>query len=649
MLFKFAQMTDTHLYAPSSTEDRAVRNTFMRSAIAECAAHGVDFIVNTGDFCTANDAGHGLREFRRICDEAAVEHGIRYHYVRGNHDCEVSDTEYHEIFGPETWWFAHKGWAFIGIDRYHKCYEHTQHAYCMSAETVDKIAAFIEEIPAEMPVVAMLHDDPVGISRFHRGIEMLRVLRRRNLRLLLFGHVQSSYVGEFEGIPFVTVTGEDRPHDCSPLSYNIITCRDGGDVACRFHPYRVNLPPAVPAPLPPLSRSAEVHVEENWLSLRGPYESRCCETTLPATLPTLAWTQRLPGRVGPGGLTLKDGVVFVGTTTRGDFAECGVHALEACTGEIIWSTRTDAGVEGGVCLADDAGFAATTAGSLYRLNPHDGQVMWQWNNRDNMPIACQPVWADGIVHCGANWEMYAVDSATGNTIWRKIATPDGFTYMGPGNASPLIVGSRVYHQRPFNATTRGQGLIQSVRARDGGDLRISREAPIMHPMYRQASPVRWDDKVVAVGQGVLAIQGDQLAAPILELPHDSPSSATPAVSASGMAFVAYHREIVAYDLAYLGNVRWRVPQEPALMHFSGNYQSKWGTGQTPLGAFSALLLAGDTLVVCDCGGHVRGLCAVDGRELWRIKLGVPILGAPVASGNALFVADYEGTVYAFAW
>lgn len=642
-------MTDTHLYAPSSVENRTVRNGFMRAAIAECAANGVDFIVNTGDFCTANDGGIGLREFRRVCDEAAAGHGIRYHYVRGNHDCEVSAAEYVKIFGPETWWFEHKGWAFVGIDRYHQSYEHTQHAYCMSAETLDKIAAMAGEIPDGMPVVAMLHDDPVGVSRFHRGLEMLRVLRRRNLRLLLFGHVQSTYVGGFEGIPFVTVSGEDRPHDCSPLSYTLVTCRDGGEFACEFRPYRVNLP-ALPAPpiLRP-KRGARVSVRENWPTLRGPHEARRCATELPFKAPALAWKRPLPGRVGAGGLTLQDGVLFAGTASRGGFEECGVHALDARTGKTIWSRRTDAGVEGGLCLADGAGFAGTTAGSLYRLDPRDGRVIWQWNNRDNLPITCQPVWADGVVHGGANWEMYAVDGATGKTRWRKIATTDGFTYMGPGNGSPLVLGGRVYHQRPFNARAQGQGQLQSVRAGDGTDLRISRELPVMHPMYRQASPVLWDGKVVAAGSGVLVVEDGRLDAPVLEIPHESPCSATPAVSARGVAYVSYHREIVAYDLAYLGNVIWRLPQEPALLHFSGNYQSKWGTGEKPLGAYSAPLLAGDKLIVCDGGGNLRCLAAATGGEWWRIRLGIPILGAAVLSGNTLFVADYEGTAHAFAW
>jgi outer membrane protein assembly factor BamB len=45
---------------------------------------------------------------------------------------------------------------------------------------------------------------------------------------------------------------------------------------------------------------------------------------------------------------------------------------------------------------------------------------------------------------------------------------------------------------------------------------------------------------------------------------------------------------------------------------------------------------------------VVGLDLESGKEAWRCDLGTPVFAAPAVSGNALFVADWGGNVYAFA-
>ena len=649
MPFRFAQMTDTHLYMVSTVAPRDARDAFLRGAIRECASHGIDFIVHTGDFVSAPDGVPAYVRFRDVFQAACDELGIGLHFVRGNHDTGIPDAAYREVFGPSNYGFRHKEWAFVGIDRYYKTYEHTQHAYCLSADSLDEVSAVVEEIPGGMPLIAMVHDDPVGISRYHRGPELLRVLRRRDLRLLLFGHVHAAYLGGYEGIPFVTVTGEDRAHDTSPLSYNIVTCNDDGTFTCDFHPYTVNLPAFEPAPSP--AEGPAARPGGDWPTLRGPAGTRSCDVSLPDEAPGLAWRATLPGRIGAGGLTLAGGRLFAGTVTRGRPEQCGVVALDAVTGEIAWEQPADGSIEGGLAVYGNRGYAGTSAGSLLCLDVATGDPVWTWNNRDNMPIACQPVLADGRVHCGANWEMYAVDAGAGSTLWRKIATSNGFTYMGPGNASPLALGGRIYHQRTFNAVEEGRGLLQSVDAATGLDLRIAREHPAMHPLYRHASPMRWGEKVLAAGEGVIVV--DPAAPDALEwiVPHLAPASATPAMRGD-VVVVSYHDEVAAYHLGRMANIKralWRTSQEPARFHFSGNYASKWGLGEQPQGTYSAPLLAGHRVIACGGGGHVRCLGLARGEEHWRLQVDAPILGAPLLSGNVLYVGDYDGVIHAFTW
>jgi len=646
MDFKFAQMTDTHLYAESSNVSREVRDAFMKKAIKQCAAHNIDFIVNTGDLLTSGNVDDYIH-FKSFVDQYCRELGITYYYVRGNHDCMITDEQFRSVFGKSTYWFEHKGWAFVAIDRYYKTYEHTKHAYCLSYEAFDELKNIIEEIPEGMPLIAMLHDDPIGISRFHRGIEMLRCLQQRDIKLLLFGHVQGSYTGRFEEIPFVTVSGEDRPHDPSPLSYNIVSCHDQKSATCDFYPYTVNLPVFTDASS--LKMGGHVKPGRDWLNLRGENDNRSINVRLSNHAPVLAWKTQLPGPVGMGGLTLKDGNLFAGTLTKGRAEQCGIFALDGVSGKIKWRKPADGSVEGGVVIHENYGFSGTSAGTVYCFDLKDGHSIWNWNNHDNMPIVCQPVIDENILHCGANWEMYGVNVKTGETVWRNTATLNGFTYMGPGNSSPLILNDRVYHQRPFNGTEESQGLVQTVLKRNGRDLVVYREDVHMHPLFRHASPVRWNEKVVAVGNGLMVIDPEEPKRPSLYISHsEDPSSATPAIF-QDIAYVSYHKEIVAYDLKNNGKILWRTSHNMAKLYFSGNWQAKWGNCGQPYGAFSAPLATENCLIVCDCGGNCRCLSKDSGAEIWSVRVEGAVLAAPVISGNSLFIADYNGNVYAFVF
>lgn len=647
MTFRIAHLTDSHLYSIEQQVDRDRLDAMFETLCEEAFAHDVELVLHTGDFVNGHcgvEAHERFHDrFRSVCENHSLPAPLM---VRGNHDARITDGQYAAVYGDGTWLHHHRGWAILGVDRYTGCYEHTQHAFAMAPETIDRVRELLGKVIPGTPMIVMLHDDPVGVSRFHRGMELMHLLEPHNVRLLLFGHVQASYLGRFRGIPFVTCTGDDRPHDNSALNYNIITCTDHGEATCDFHPFRLNTPTIQTDSLRP---TGSVKLGDDWPSLRGPSGTRCAPaTSFARQRPQLVWSRTLGGGFGATALTLAGGTLVATTMGHGRFDRCHAHALDAATGESRWSLPLDGCAEGGMGLDVEAGmgYVGTSAGSLYCVEFGRGEVRWRWNNRDNMPIACQPVVHDGLVHCGANWEMYAVDAELGRTVWRKVATRDGFCYMGPGNASPLVVGDRVFHQRPFNATARGQSEMQSLIAATGDDLQVVTGAVKMHPRFRQASPVESDSLVIGAANGLFAVDPANPGEALWHVP-DRECSATPA-AANGRALISNHHEIVAHDLNAAGRVLWRVAHEASRLHFGGEQLSKTGAAE-PRGSISAPLVVGDTVIVCDTGGRVRGLDVTTGEEHWRFTLPEPILTAPVVSGNAMFVAGYFGTIHALNW
>ena len=126
--------------------------------------------------------------------------------------------------------------------------------------------------------------------------------------------------------------------------------------------------------------------------------------------PKFAWQRQVPGGIRDrcaGGLEWN---ALHHDHRKRAYGELQRIRLDAASGSPAWTTRLDACAHGGVVLRDGKAYCGTSAGSVYCLNPSDGRIDWIWNNRDNMPIFCPLAFADELLFCGANWEMYAIDT-----------------------------------------------------------------------------------------------------------------------------------------------------------------------------------------------------------------------------------------------
>ena len=66
-----------------------------------------------------------------------------------------------------------------------------------------------------------------------------------------------------------------------------------------------------------------------------------------------------------------------------------------------------------------------------------------------------------------------------------------------------------------------------------------------------------------------------------------------------------------------------------------------------MAGMSVPLVAGDVLYAGSENGRLYALQAATGKELWSYRLGLPVKSWPAVSGNALYVSDYDGNLWAF--
>ena len=652
-MFSFVHFTDTHIAEKHGTPARLDRTVehYYRHVVAEACGNGIDFIVNGGDLCSGGASSSLHERFKTHIDRLAEEYGVPYYVVKGGHescmngDKTTSFAEFERSYGESMYWLEQKGWAFLVLDGWQEWYRRMPMIWeDMSPEAMDVAREMLEEIPAGMPVVVFLHENPVGISGFLSGHMLLNVLKDYPVKCLLFGHVHANYISTYEGIPHACVVGEGSSFDSAPLTYNLVTCHDDGTVQCDFKPVRTRLPEQ-PRRVVSVAADAPIDTGPDTCTLRGDSGTRSVNAALPDGAPSCAWKRPLAGRVSAGCPKLVGGSLYVATQSRGRFDQCTVNAMSAESGETDWCTHVDGDVAGGLMIHGDRGYCGTCAGSLYCLALADGEIVWKWNNRENLPIACEPTLdEDGLLHFGANWEAYAVDAATGKTVWRTLVCPEGgISYFSPGNSSPLPLGNRIYHQRNFNGGTAGfSSLLQSLDRATGRHIQHSQAENF--PGQRHASPVAWKDAVVAVGKGVYVFPVEDIATEMLRVPGVD-SGATPAIE-DDTAYVSGMEQIMACNL-HSGEKLWAVPHEKALLYFRAPV--KTAAGDSGYGNFSAPLVAADGVLVCDTAGNIRCFEKETGAERWRVNVGCPVLSAPTVSGNALYVCDYGGNVYAFAW
>lgn len=129
-------------------------------------------------------------------------------------------------------------------------------------------------------------------------------------------------------------------------------------------------------------------------------------------------------------------VVADGTLFFGSSADCGVHAIDAATGEAKWNFFTGAPVRCAPAVWNDRLFAGSDDGHLYCLSANDGSLIWKkragpidstiiGSGRliSRWPVRGGPAIADDVVYFAAGvWPadgtfVYALNAKTGQPLW----------------------------------------------------------------------------------------------------------------------------------------------------------------------------------------------------------------------------------------
>jgi outer membrane protein assembly factor BamB len=205
--------------------------------------------------------------------------------------------------------------------------------------------------------------------------------------------------------------------------------------------------------------------------------------------------------------TVVDGRVYVA------FTDGTIRALDAISGQVIWSVQEDQGAYSSPAVADGRLYIAIHNRGFLALNAETGAFLWlspmpgpQWSS---------PAVENGRVFVGSrdDHKLYAFDAVTGNTLWT--ATTNDWVQTSPAVANDVVyVGNNAGNVYAFNAQT-GSLIWQS--AVSPGFIIFSSPTVANGVLYvassLDASATEFDGKLYAVD----AATGDVLFSDVVSL------------------------------------------------------------------------------------------------------------------------------------
>lgn len=316
--------------------------------------------------------------------------------------------------------------------------------------------------------------------------------------------------------------------------------------------------------------------------------------------PAQVWHAKA-GRRFTGRLVVSDGTIYGGSVDR------KVYAINLSDGEQRWSSRLGGMIGGGVLVAGETIFAASSRpeGRVYALAAGTGRRIWRTSTGPvNAPLAL----VDSIVIAETQrGDIVGLDRRTGAIRWRR--------RLGPARV-PAV---------PADSGTLMVATLDSLFRMTAGDGKVIRRAAspgaVVSPWIEQHGLLvagTADSLLVAVDRDSLHVRWQvKLDAPVL----DSPAAV------GDTLFAASRRGSLFRIVADTAPTATRIAE------------LDWPV-TSPVADVDGFVLLGGA------DGTLRAL-RPDGHEAWRMQLRWPIEIAPVALDDGILAVGGEGDLHRY--
>lgn len=374
----------------------------------------------------------------------------------------------------------------------------------------------------------------------------------------------------------------------------------------------------------------DVKTGRDWGNLLGNPEHVGTVEDAPLPPYELAWVSNIGGNIHMASPLVSGSRVFVATADEDMKGEACLGALDVETGRVLWkypvrnSIKNTIAHDGNTVLAQDAD------GWLYAVDGETGRLRWERKLpvRETSGLVEGLVAGGGKVYAGTGRGLTACSVRDGRVLWTNSGWGQhegATTTLSLGNGV-LIAGSQ--WQALFgNDAETGRLLWKN----GGNGLRNRGASAAIHGS--KAYLTSWDALfILDIRTGSILKQAN--------LPISVDVTSTPLVTDREIIFGTARDGLMALDRQTLKE-KWRYATGDALVYTAPYTRKASRTIE------SSPVQVGGYVLATASDGSFSAIDRKTGRLVWSAKTGAPFFSSPAVSGNAVFVADFSGNVYAF--
>lgn len=620
------------------------------------AVHDQDFIVETGDICYEN----GLLLFAEAMNDENM--GRRMVYTIGNHDLIRGSKDYlgndygeklfEDCFGPSWYSFTAAGVHFIVTPMLM--------GDARPSYSADEIRAWIQEdlktIPQGMPVMMFNHDaaeklvpDNANVKAFIYGHRHFDLRTTSSSGLAYYCSMSpgkgsndhsAAALREFKFDREGTVT--TRMH-YGPVTNHAVAHEVDGSVKSviydsaseavkaevvldngkRIRMNRIN-------DMMWEARLREPLAEGSVYSIAAEFSDGDRIVARQEQEPGLEWMTALPGKTCFTDPVISGGHLYIATMDNENGVDCAVLSLDASNGEVEWKCPVRNSIKGDIALVDGVIYAGDVDYNAYAINANDGSVIWTRRVAEKFyPSFTEGVHvAGGLMFMGTGVSLCALDVKTGETVWTNSHNHDSITNVCTDRTADGALLTNGYWVGRFCYDAATGDFLWEKRDYDN--------------RYSSSTPAVVGDTFVYTGYAaimqVAARTGEVLKCQ--KFPYIFNTRSEPLVTGGRIFVGTSNNGFLAVNMEDMSQA-WNFQTEPALIYTSPYTQSSEKTVESSPAAFGEYVVFGAN------DGNVYCLRQRDGKYLWQLRIGLPVISKPQIVGGRMFLSDFAGNIYCY--
>ncbi|MCW4034793.1 MAG: PQQ-binding-like beta-propeller repeat protein [Candidatus Bathyarchaeota archaeon] len=163
-------------------------------------------------------------------------------------------------------------------------------------------------------------------------------------------------------------------------------------------------------------------------------------TCFNATTGQIVWESSTYSMQEHSSIAVVDGYVYSGSNHYSSEIVGDIYALNASTGDKIWSYPTNTAVKSSPAVVDGVVYIGSDDYNVYALNAYTGTKLWNYTTGGEVRTALNVV--NGYVYVASNdGNVYAFNSSTGTKIWNyTTGTKEPRVWV----SSPTVANGAVY-------------------------------------------------------------------------------------------------------------------------------------------------------------------------------------------------------------